>query len=150
MAKTPSESLVNWLQHRSEHLDVLLGQVRLLSRITGVIRTALPEPLASHCHAANIDGDALVVGCSSSAWAAKLRYQTPHLLSRLMDQPNLPAFSQVRIRVQPLAKEISRTSSHRLHMSERSAALITSVANSTLDPELKAALRRLSHRAKTL
>ena len=149
MAKNSPEPLINWLQHRSEHLDVLLGQARLLSRITGLIRTALPEPLASHCHAANIDGDTLIVGCSSSAWAVKLRYQIPYLLSQLMDQPNLPAFSQVRIRVQPLAIEKSRTSSHRLYMSERSAALINSVADSTLDLELKAALRRLSQRAKT-
>lgn len=148
MASAPSKPLINWLQHRSDHLNVLLGQARLLRRITDGIRNALPEPLASHCHAANIDGDTLVVGCDSPTWAAKLRYQTPQVLSQLKGQPDLPAFSQIRIRVQPLDEERSRTTGRRFYMSEHSAALITSVADNTADPELKAALRRLSQRAK--
>ena len=61
MSNAPSKPLLSWLQHHSDHLNVLLAQVHLLRRITHVIRRALPETLASHCHAANIDGETLVI-----------------------------------------------------------------------------------------
>ena len=150
MASTPSKSLLNWLQHHSGHLNVLLGRVGLLRRITAAVRDALPVSLASHCLAANIDGDTLVVGCDSSAWAAKLRYHIPQLLDRLKARTDLPALSQIRIRVQPRHEERTRTVYRRFNMSEHSAALITSIADNTADPELKAALLRLSQRAKPI
>ena len=87
--------MLSWLQHHSDHLNVLLAQVHLLRRITHVIRRALPETLASHCHAANIDGETLVMGCDSSTWAAKLRFEIPQLLRQLNDQQGFPAFSHI-------------------------------------------------------
>jgi hypothetical protein len=150
MTSAPSKPPLNWLQHHSDHLDILLGQVRLLRRITDTLRMALAEPLASHCIAANIDGDTLVVGCDSSAWAAKFRFQIPLLLDRLQVDTNLPALRQIRIRVQPLNKEPSPTTKRHFRLSEHSAALIASIADNTADPELKAALRRLSQRAKLI
>jgi len=150
MASVSPKSLANLLQQRSDHLSMLLSQVRLLSRITSVIRTIVPEPLSLHCHAANIDGDTIVIGCDSSTWAAKLRYQLPHVLQRLGDHRDLPVFRQIRVRVQPLEQVHSRPSNRRLIMPERTAALIASVAHGTGDPELKAALLRLSQRAKTV
>ena len=97
MASTPYKPLHNWLQHHSEQLDVLLGQVRLLRRVTDVIHGYLPQSLASHCIAANINGDALVVGCNSSVWATKLRYHIPTLLGQLSDRSDIPPFSQIRV-----------------------------------------------------
>jgi len=148
MASTPSKSLLNWLQHHSGPLNVLLSRVGLLRRITAAVRDALPASVANHCLAANIDGDTLVVGCDSSAWAAKLRYHIPQLLERLKARTDLPALSQIRVRVQPLHEERARTEYRRFYMSEHSAALITSIADNTADPELKAALHRLSKHAQ--
>jgi hypothetical protein len=150
MTSAPSKPPLNWLQHHSDHLDILLGQVRLLRRITDTLRKALVEPLASHCIAANIDGETLVVGCDTSAWAAKLRFQIPQLLDRLKAETDLQSLRQIRIRVQPLNKEPSRTTKRRFRLSEHSAALIASIADNTADPELKAALRRLSQRTKLI
>lgn len=148
MASVSPKSLANLLQQRSDHLNMLLSQVRLLRRITTVIRNVLPEPLSLHCHAANIDGDTMIIGCDSSTWAAKLRYQLPHVLNRFKDHHDLPVFRQIRVRVQPLDQGKTPASNRRLSMPEHTAALIASVANSTTDPKLKAALLRLSQRAK--
>jgi len=149
MTSTPYKPPLNWLQHHSERLDLLLGQVRLLRQITDTLRKALPEPLAQHCIAANTDGDTLVVGCDTSVWAAKLRYHIPQLLERLKDQAGHPALCRIRIRIQPLIMEYSRTANHRFHLSEHSAAVISSIADNTSYPELKAALQRLSKRITT-
>ena len=148
MASVSPKSLANLLQQRSDHLNTLLCQVRLLRRITTVIRNILPEPLSLHCHAANIDGDVMIIGCDSSTWAAKLRYQLPHVLNRLSDHRDLPAFRQIRVRVQPREQSKPRPSQRKLSMPEHTAAIIASVAHGTTDPELKAALLRLSQRAK--
>ena len=148
MANGSPKSLANLLQQRSDHLNMLLSQVRLLRRITTVIRNVLPEPLSLHCHAANIDGDIMIIGCDSSTWAAKLRYQVPHVLNRLSDHRDLPAFRQIRVRVQPLEQGNPPPPQRQLSMPGHTAALIASVAAGTADPELKAALLRLSQRAK--
>lgn len=147
MASVPPKSLANWLQHRSDHLRVLLNQVRLLNQITTVIRNALPEPLSIHCQAANVEDNALVIGCDSPIWAAKLRYQLPQVLRLVNEHPDLPAFSQIRVRVQPCNKGITQPLHRRLIMPKHIGALITSVADCIDDPKLSAALRRLSQRA---
>ena len=148
MASVSPKSLANLLQQRSDHLSVLLSQVRLLRQITTVIRKVLPEPLSLHCHAANINGDTIIIGCDSSTWAAKLRYQIPQVLNRLNDHRELPILRQIRVRVQPLNNDKPRISNRPLVMSEHAATLIASVASTTDDPKLKAALLRLSQRAK--
>jgi hypothetical protein len=151
MASSPPKSLKNWLQQRSNHLSGLLDRAHLLRRVTGILRHALPEPLSAHCLAANIDGDTLVVGCDSPIWATKLRYHIPHLLGDLRAQPGLGSFSQIRIRVQPHShsEEQARGVYRRFKLSESSALLINNVADNTADPDLKAALRRLSQHAKS-
>ena len=150
MASVSPKSLANLLQQHSDHLSTLLSQVRLLRRITVVIRNILPEPLSLHCHAANIDGDTVAIGCDSSTWAAKLRYHLPHVLNRLGEHRDLPVFRQIRLRVQPSEEAASSPPKRRLFMPEHTGALIADVAQDTGDPELKAALLRLSQRAKTV
>ena len=150
MASASPKSLASLLQQRSDLLSVLLSQVRLLRQITAVIRNILPEPLSLHCYAANIDGDTLIIGCDSSTWAAKLRYHMPHIMNRMKVHRVVPNCNQIRVRVQPLDKGKPPSSGPSLSMSERTAALIASVAHSTTDPKLSDALLRLSRRTKVV
>jgi len=147
MAENSYKPMHSWLHHQSEHLNGLLDQVHLRRRLTNVLRSTLPEPLASRCLVANVDNDTLVVGCHSSAWAAKLRYQLPGLLDRFKSLPELPSLKYIRVRVQPLREEQPPPVYRRLKMSSHSAALISTIADNTVDPALKAALHRLSRRA---
>ena len=149
MTSASPKSLASILQQRSDHLSMLLSQVRLLRLITTVIKDALPDPLSKHCHAANIDGNTLIVGCDSSTWAAKLRYHLPYVMDRLKVHRNIPACRHIRVKVQPLdlRKPNLFTRQPKL-MTEDSAALIASVAHNTTDPKLRAALLRLSQRTK--
>ena len=147
MAGTPYKSMQNWLQPHGEHLAALLGQLQRLRRLTALLRAALPEPLAGHCLAANLDGDTLVVGCDSAAWAAKLRYQVPDVLAQLRNHPDVPALSQIRIRVQPRREAQHGTVTRRARLSAHNGQLLCAMAEETADPALKAALLRLSRRA---
>jgi hypothetical protein len=149
MSSVFPKSVATWLQQRSDQMSLLLIRVRLLSQITNLIKAHLPEPLSKHCYAVNIDGSTLVVGCDSSTWATKLRFQLPHILSLLKDHRELPDFCQIRVRVQPLDKERIPPSNRRLSMSQLASTSINNLADNTSHPQLKAALRRLSLQAKS-
>lgn len=148
MAGTPYKPLQNWLQPHGEYLNGLLDQVQRLRRLTGVLRGLLPEPLAAHCLVANLNGDTLVIGCDSSAWATKLRYHLPTLLAQLRQHPEAAALSEIRLRLQPFRDPAPRAAPRRAKLSSHSAELLSASAEATADPALKAALLRLSRRAR--
>ena len=147
MNHSKSKSLTKWLQTPSEQLSPLLTQVRLLHRVTKILRGALGNPLAEHCQAANLDGTTLVISTDSSAWAAQLRYRLTTLLSQLQDRSDLPAIEQLRIRVLPGNVAPPAPAARRLAISSEAAAVISHVAENTTDPQLQAALRRLARHA---
>lgn len=139
--------LARWLLASSEQLGGMLSHVRLLRRLTAVLRDNLPAPLAEHCVAANIDGTTLVVAASSSVWAAKLRYHLPTLLTQLQLCDVLPTIDNIRIRIQPLQLERDISPVIRPPLSANTVALITQVADHTIDSALREALHRLARHA---
>ncbi|MEK7323365.1 MAG: DUF721 domain-containing protein [Pseudomonadota bacterium] len=147
MKHSKSKSLTKWLQTPSEQLSPLLTQVRLLHRLTGVLRGVMGSPLAEHCQAANLDGATLVISTDSPVWAAKLRYQLTTLLTQLQARGDLPPIEQLRIRVLPANQVRPAPAARRLAISSEAAAVISHVAENTTDPQLQAALRRLARHA---
>src|SRR3569623_1005610 len=103
----------------------------------------LPPSLAAQCQAANLDGTNLVIAVSSSAWAAKLRYQLTAVLGHLKTCDDLPPVDAMRIRIQPLRLEPATRPVSRAPLSAETAAVIRHVADNTTDPALRAALQRL-------
>lgn len=147
MSRSTAKSLANWLHASSRPLGVLLSHVQLLRRYTAFVRDRLPPSLGAQCQAANIEGTTLVIAVSSSAWAAKLRYQITALAVELKEHTGLPPIEHIRIRVQPPQLEATRHAPHRLPMSTDTAALINQVADHTTDPVLRESLRRLVRHA---
>lgn len=147
MSRSTAKSLANWLHAPSRPLGALLSHVQLLRRFSAFLRDRLPPSLAAQCQAANIEGTTLVIAVSSSAWAAKLRYQIATLAAQLKKHDSLPPIEHIRIRVQPPRLEAARRPPHRLPMSTDTAALISQVADHTTDSALRESLRRLVRHA---
>lgn len=62
-------------------LDKLIRHAQHLDELTGQLRAALPEELAAHLLSANLrESGELVLICSSSAWASRLRFESDLLL----------------------------------------------------------------------
>ena len=79
-------------------LDALLQQARDMDDLAQKLRSGLGPPLAGELRAVNLrEGGELVVVCTSSGWAARMRFETETLL-RLARQAGVPA-SACRIRV---------------------------------------------------
>ena len=78
----PMVKLGQLLQSGSgDRLDKLVERSRNMGNLAQILRAALPEDVAPHLLAANLREPAeLVLICSSSSWAARLRFESEGLL----------------------------------------------------------------------
>jgi len=143
VSRPTPQPIAKWLTPAGEQIGTLLSRVRLLRRYTAALRGGLPPSLAAQCQAANLDGTNLVIAVSSSAWAAKLRYQLTAVLGHLKTCDDLPPVDALRIRIQPLRLEPATRPVSRAPLSAETATVIRHVADNTTDPALRAALQRL-------
>lgn len=75
-------------------LDQAIRQRQLLLQ---TVRKALPDDLATHCTSASLEQGRLCLLCDSSAWASRLRYMVPQLLSSL--RTPYPGLANIEIHV---------------------------------------------------
>ena len=106
------------------------------------IRATLPHPLDLHCLAVVRDENRLLLYSDTSAWASRLRYITRNLGNQLRQQGLNVGKVTVRVSVGNRPKQPKRHSVRRL--SPDNAALIKQTAEGISDPNLSAALLRLS------
>jgi len=105
------------------------------------IRAQLPTPLDQHCLHARISGKQLIIHTDSPVWNARLRFHGPQLIRSMQHQAPQLQQLKINIYIDPAQNPVKR---RRASLSEHNAALILDVADSVADPELQAALRRLS------
>ncbi len=107
------------------------------------LKTKLPPPLCDHFILANIDRTTLTVHTDSPAWAAKLRFLTPDILSHAQKLCSPISPKTIRIKV-VLPNNDSKKTKRKAYLSTKNAKLILDTANSITDPVLRDALTRLS------
>ncbi len=134
------------LRLSSATLAPLLTRVQLLARLTRTLHSHLPTSLAQHCQVANLKDGVLVIGVDSPAWAARLRYQLPQLLRHIQADDIVPDLTELRMRIQPAAEIKVGRSRLPVAMSTDTGVLLSQVAEGITDPDLRAALKRLSRR----
>lgn len=132
-----------FLSGSSDNLHQLVSHCSQLQHLTRLVREFLPSPLNQHCHAANVRNQQLILHADSSAWATMLHYQTPALLEHLRRQPGLEYISNIRTRTMPHYQRKSGITPSSFGLSDSTAALIGSLADSMSNPALKEALLRL-------
>ncbi len=113
-----------------------------------LVKSLLPSPLNDHCIALVLKQDQLILYTDSSAWASRLRYFSRELVTRLKNKHK--EINKVSVKIMVDNKKImakSKTRAARL-LSTENANLLSRVADHTSDPELQAALRRLSSHHK--
>lgn len=109
------------------------------------VRTHLPEEVATHCLAAQIEGARLILHSDSPAWATRLRYLSNQLCSLL--EPGHPTLREIRIKVL-LTRGTGRPPARKPYKSAQAAEVIESSADSTAPGPLRDALLRLSRAVK--
>lgn len=121
----------------------LTAQAQYQERLLARLRVELPEPLACHCIGATLKGSTLSLLVDSPVWNARLRFQSPQLLSRL--RGDFPGLANIQVSVARPADTRPRPSPHRSRTRSTQAASIVEQASSDIsDPALSEALQRLA------
>jgi hypothetical protein len=144
MSAESPQPVAHHFDRPSGRLRRMLQQARRLQRLDQQLRARLPSPLKHHCQAANDPQQTLIVLVDSPAWASRLRFHAPELLSQLRNHRG-QRFHELKIRVRrPDYTDDRRPPRPPLRISEQSAAAILGTAAGIRDPALRAALRRLA------
>lgn len=139
MIKKP-RSLSN-VVNNSEQLGHLARMLRQQRTLLEQIRQLLPAPLAQHCIHARISGVRLVLHTDSPVWSTRLRFHAPQIIQAAQQQaPNL---SKLDIRI--CLPEVIRPGRKPLgSLPDKTAALVSQLAESIDDQAIRTALKRLS------
>ena len=139
--------LKNYLQNCTEFATIL-ANMQQNSSILELVQGLLPPPLNEHCIGLVAKNDQLILFTSSSAWASRMRFFSPELITKLKNNNIYISKVSVKVMMDILERKNSPRHGGAQPLSTRSANLIQRVADHTADPDLQAALRRLSSHRK--
>ena len=120
----------------------LLARAQRQSVLLQQIRDLLPPPLDRHCLAAVQDNHRLVLYVDSSAWASRLRFFSRDLAVNLKQRKVTAQEIVVRVLIESRRQPAEQPPAPQL--SHHNALLLQQVADTISDPELQAALIKLS------
>lgn len=101
MPRTKIDELLRERHGRRSPLQRLLNQAADHAAWTAELRTILPENLRCACQARGIRGNVLVVACTDSASATRLRLLAPELTEKLRALPHFSRIAGIRAKVSP-------------------------------------------------
>lgn len=148
MRKTVPKSVSAILKKSSKQLRDILTHQALLAKYQSCINTLLDSRLQQHCQISNVRGKQLILQCSSAAWAARARLHAPAILHAL-NQQFACGLQDYKIVTRPVSNSPVTTKARRMKLSSTSRELLATTASTTTDPELAAALLRLSRSGKS-
>ena len=144
----PSQSLSQLLKAPGG-LQPLLKRAEILQALTQIVRESLDPVMAAHITLSNLREDTAIISADSPAWLSNIRYLAPTLLQILQQQPGLEKLQKIQFKVKPLSDtETQGQTVRRAVLSDTSAQILGEAAGAIQDPELSAALRRLSAHAR--
>jgi hypothetical protein len=119
-------------------------QLAQLQKINRALYEIIPIEFLGHIQTAgNPQTGILHIYADSPAWATKLRFYKPAIVSGLTAHTGL-AIKSVLISIHPKAVNHKAASLKKPHLSKNSAHLLATLAKNTDDPELKRALSALA------
>jgi hypothetical protein len=114
------------------------------------LQSWLPMPLNQHVKVANFNQAVLILHVDSPAWVTQLRFMTGKIQQQWQQHwTSLPKIVQIQIKVRPFVLTTPKAVQAKMQISKDNIQLIESVAQTTADAKLKAALQRLAEHAKT-
>lgn len=129
------------------HLKQLTARAARLGELEDLVRGTLPAALRRHVHLAAIRDGCLVLLADGPAWATQLRYRTPEILTSLPAEPEFDGVRSIRVRTARAGLAPATPAPRRERPGQAAIAALEAQADSTADPRLRAALRRLATHA---
>ncbi|TQV89839.1 DUF721 domain-containing protein [Aliikangiella coralliicola] len=81
MSRPSTPNLNKLISDPSGDVKSLLDQLAKIQTLNNTLQSKLNATLSKHCRVVNLRKNTLVIATDSAAWANKIRFQTPDLLS---------------------------------------------------------------------
>lgn len=130
------------LHHASFPAEDVLQRGQFLHHLNNLIGTLLDPDARLHCQLGNIRDGLLILYTDSTAWASRLRYQTPTLLKQLQQHKGLESLQKVEVKVLP--EEKKDVKNQKIALSSGASSCISTFANGIEDENLRNALKHLA------
>ena len=134
-------STISDLLDSSDRLSQICNHIEKINELQIKLRKYLDSRLNQHVVVADYQQKTLVLHTDSAAWAAKLRYITPDILTAF--KGDLPGIRTIRIKVAP-ADTPTRTSRQTAKVSADTANGIRQVADQIEDTALRSTLHSIA------
>lgn len=130
-------------------LQPLLERAQFLQALTQLLRESVDPVIGEHITLSNLRDDTAIITADTPAWLTNIRYLAPTLLQLLQQQAGLQKLRKIQFKVQPAdGRGTSIQTPRRAKLSTQGSRSLTDAASAIEDPELSAALRRLSHHVR--
>lgn len=121
----------------------IIEKCELLAALNTALAACLPTHLASHVQLMNLEGGILRLQCDDASFLMELKYLTPNVIAQLARATPFP-IHQIEYKVMPRATKAQ----HRLPAirkpSDKTQAKFKNSLSNIHDPDVKAAMERLS------
>ncbi|WP_253443726.1 DUF721 domain-containing protein [Halomonas sp. Y3] len=141
-----AQPMTRLLDGRGE-LGSLMRTARLIERAQQHLRDQLPGEVAEHLFVGGFRDGRLTLITDRAIWLTRLRYEQPRLLELLHQLPGFEAVTGFTLKVRPV-RPVKAPLRQVRHLPAQAADELTSCAEDTRDPRLKAALQRLAAHAE--
>jgi len=128
-------------------LSQIVSKSKELQTLDKILNETLEAPLRDHCIVANFRNGTLVIEIDNGSWATQFRYLTPTLLEPLRKHKAFAGLSRIEFYISPETKKSIKKEEYTgpsPTLAEQTAELLNLTAEGIDDPELKAALKKLS------
>lgn len=131
------------LLHRADFpAEGLLQRGQFLHRLNRLVGSLLDDDSKIHCQVGNVRDGVLILYVDSTAWASRLRYQSPALLKQLQQRRGLASLQQIEIKLLPKEEKTKKIQS--VELSSEASSCLKACADAMEDSGLRTALQRLA------
>ena len=132
---------------KDKHFPIadLYNKGLLLNDIDLKLKLKLDPSLREHFEVANINSDHALLLVNSSAWATRLRYNIPTILTvlnNIYDSKTIIKSIRIKIKQPVLTRHTKKNK--QLTLSNKSAKFLSDISGSINDPELSECFRKIS------
>jgi hypothetical protein len=126
-------------------MATLIGHAKFLTRINHLVKNQLTPSLQPHCRVANYRENTLYLHADSPAWATRLRFFLPELISHLKHINEFKGLKDIQIHQAKITTPREKKQKPKnLRISKDTADQLNCLADSVTNQKFASALRRLA------
>jgi len=95
-----SYNISELLDKSESQLGKLISQAQAIETLNTIFVSTLEPDLIPHCRVGYYDSGVLTLFAASAAWATRLRYSVPTLLSQLRSLPTWAGLRSIQVKIQ--------------------------------------------------